>query len=161
MMGALNHNGVKGESHAYEIMADRTGVKKSQLFRIVRLTELIAALIDKVDAKQLAFNPAVELSYLSIAEQTAVADAMEAHETKPSLEQAIRLKKLKQGGKLTPDIIDEILSETKKPPKENGPAGVIMFREYFPDGYSPRQMEGVITDLLRGWQACRTKGAGG
>ena len=72
MMEALNHNGVKGDSHSYETMTERTGVKKSQLFRIIRLTELITALIDKVDAKQLAFNPAVELSYLSVMEQTTV-----------------------------------------------------------------------------------------
>ena len=103
MMEALNHNGVKGEQHSYEIMFERTGVKKNQIFRIIRLTDLIITLLDKVDAKQLAFNPAVELSYLSLTEQTAVVDAMEAHEVKPSLSQAIRLKKLKQDGKLTLD----------------------------------------------------------
>ena len=93
MMEALNHNGIKGESHSYEIMVERTGVKKSQLFRIIRLTELIATLSDKVDTNQLAFNPAVELSYLSVKEQTEVAEAMVRHEIKPSLSQAVRLKK--------------------------------------------------------------------
>ena len=79
MIDALYHSGVKGESHSYEIMAERTGVKKSQLFRTMRLTELITALADRVDSNQLAFNPAVELSYLSVSEQTTVAEAMSAY----------------------------------------------------------------------------------
>ena len=151
MMEALNHNGVKGESHSYEIMVERTGVKKSQLFRIIRLTELIVELIDRVDTKQLAFNPAVELSYLSLTEQSAVAEAMTAYETKPSLSQAIRLKKLKQDGKLTPDEIDSIISEEKKPPKSVNP-GSMRFRKFFPADYSPKQMEAVIVELLTEWK---------
>ena len=118
MMEALNHNGVKGDSHSYETMVERTGVKKSQLFRIVRLTELIVVLLDKVDANQLAFNPAVELSYLSVPEQTAVAKAMEAYDIKPSLSQAKRLRELKKDGKLDLDMINAILSEDKQTPKK-------------------------------------------
>ena len=72
MMEALNHSGVKGESYSYEIMVKRTGESKNQIFRVIRLTELIMTLADKVDARKLAFNPAVELSYLSVTEQTAV-----------------------------------------------------------------------------------------
>jgi len=151
MMEALNHNGVKGENHSYEIMVERTGVKKSQLFRIMRLTELIVALTDKVDTNQLAFNPAVELSYLSVAEQTAVAEAMVEHDVKPSLSQAIRLKKLKQDDSITADAIDAILSETKKPPKSE-PASITQFRKYFPSDYSPEQMEKVIIELLTKWK---------
>jgi ParB family chromosome partitioning protein len=152
MMDALNHNGIKGEQHSYEIMVERTGVKKSQLFRIIRLTELITTLIDKVDAKQLAFNPAVELSYLTVAEQTAVAEAMEAYEIKPSLSQTVRLKKIQQAGKLTSDMIERILSEEKKSPK-NEPTGSLRFRKYFPPDYSQRQMEAVIVELLMDWKA--------
>jgi ParB family chromosome partitioning protein len=152
MMDALNHNGVKGEQHSYEIMVERTGESKNQIFRVIRLTDLIVTLTDKVDAKQLAFNPAVELSYLSQTEQTAVVSAMEKHEIKPSLSQAVRLKKLKQTGKLTADTIDTILSEAKKPPKSE-PTGSMRFRKYFPPDYSPKQMETVIVELLTDWKA--------
>ena len=152
MMEALNHNGVKSEIHSYEIMVERTGVKKTQIFRIIRLTELIVTLLDKVDENQLAFNPAVELSYLSVAEQTAVADAMVAHSVKPSLSQAVRLKKMKQGGKLTVEAIDQMLSEEKKPPKGE-PIGSARFRKYFPPIYLPKQIDDVIVRLLISWKA--------
>ena len=152
MMDALNHNGVKGESHSYEIMVERTGVKKSQLFRIIRLTELIAALIDKVDANQLAFNPAVELSYLTITQQTAVAEAMASNGVKPSHSQAVRLKKLKQEGKLTTEDINGMLSEEKKPLRSE-PNGSARFRKFFPPNYSPKQIDAVIVELLTEWKA--------
>jgi len=152
MMEALNHNGVKGESHSYEIMVERTGVKKSQLFRIIRMTELVVTLLDKVDTNQLAFNPAVELSYLTQKEQTAVAEAMAAHSVKPSLSQAVRLKKLKQDGKLTTEVIDRILSEDKKPPKGE-PTGSARYRRFFPANYSTKQIDAVIVELLTDWKA--------
>jgi len=152
MMEALNHNGVKGDSHSYETMVERTGVKKSQLFRIIRLTELIVVLLDKVDANQLAFNPAVELSYLSVPEQTAVAKAMEAYDIKPSLSQAKRLRELKKDGKLDLDMINAILSEDKQTPK-NEPAFPPQYRKYFPQDYSTEQMEVVIVKLLIDWKA--------
>jgi len=152
MMDALNHNGVKGESHSYEIMVERTGVKKSQIFRIIRLTELNVTLLDMVDAKQLAFNPAVELSYLSLTEQTAVAEAMALYEVKPSLSQAVRLKKLKQDGELTLEVIDRLLSEEKKPPKGE-PTGSARYRHFFPPNYSLKQIDTVIVELLKDWKA--------
>jgi len=152
MMDALNHNGVKSGNHSYEIMVERTGVKKSQLFRIIRMTELIVTLLDKVDANQLAFNPAVELSYLTLTEQTAVADAMAAHGVKPSLSQAVRLKKLKQDGKLTVEVIDRMLSEEKKPPKGEQ-TGSARYRRFFPASYSPKQIDAVIVELLTDWKA--------
>jgi ParB family chromosome partitioning protein len=155
---ALNHNGVKGEQHSYLIMEAKTGEKKNQIFRYIRLTELIDALLDKVDAKKLAFNPAVELSYLSITEQTAVAETMARHEVRPSLSQAVRLKKLKQAGKLTAEIIDSILAEGKQPPRAE-PTGAMRFRKYFPPDYSPKQMETVIAGLLRDWQKAQREGA--
>ena len=152
---ALNHQGVKSDNPgqlSVEILCEQTGESKNQIFRLVRLTKLILPLLDKVDAKQLAFNPAVELSYLSQVEQTAVASAMDNHDIKPSLSQANRLKKLKQSGELTVDIIDTILSETKKPPKGE-PTGSMRFRQFFPPDYSLKQIDDVITSLLKGWQA--------
>jgi ParB family chromosome partitioning protein len=152
MMEALNHNGVKGESHSHEILAARTGVKKSQLYRIIRLTELIVALLDKVDANQIAFNPAVELSYLSQKEQSAVAEAISAYEVKPSLSQAIRLKKMSKDGTLTVELIDKIHSEAKKPPKDE-PTSSVRFRKYFPPDYTSKQIDEVIVELLKDWKA--------
>jgi ParB family chromosome partitioning protein len=152
MMEALNHNGVKGESHSYEVMVERTGESKNQLFRIIRLTELIVTLLDKVDTNQLAFNPAVELSYLSQKEQSAVADAMAMYGVKPSLSQAVRLKKMKQSGTLTTELIDKMLSEEKKPPKGE-PTGSTRYRRFFPASYSPKQIDEVIVELLTDWKA--------
>jgi ParB family chromosome partitioning protein len=117
MMDALNHNGVKGEQHSYEIMMERTGESKNQIFRVIRLTDLIVTLTDKVDVRQLAFYS-----------------------------QAVRLKKLKQSGKLTLEMIDEILSEAKKPPKGE-PTGSARFRKYFPPEYSKKQIEDAIIEL--------------
>lgn len=152
-MEALNHNGVKGDMHSYEVQMEQTGESKNQIFRLIRLTELIVGLLDKVDNKQLAFNPAVEFSYLSQVEQTAVVASMESQGIKPSLSQAVRLKKLKQDGKLTAEIIDAILSESKKPQKEDDEDKEISrFRQYFPDGYTVNQINKVITDLLKKWQ---------
>ena len=148
MMEALNHNGIKSESHSYEILVERTGVKKSQLFRFIRLTELIAPLSDRVDKNQLAFNPAVELSYLSVKEQTAVVDAMTRHEIKPSLSQAVRLKKMKQDGTLTDDVIDDVLSEVKKPETDESSSST-KYRKYFPPDFSQKQMDQVIVKLLK------------
>ena len=110
---ALNHNGIKGDKLSVDILVEQTGESKNQIFRLVRLTELICTLLDKVDNKQLAFNPAVELSYLSQTEQTAVTSAMEKYDTKPSLSQAVRLKKLKQDDKLSIDIIDILSARIK------------------------------------------------
>jgi ParB family chromosome partitioning protein len=149
---ALNHSGVKGDMLSVDVLVEQTGESKNQIFRLVRLTELIIALLDKVDAKQLAFNPAVELSYLSQSEQTAVATAMDTYEIKPSLSQAVRLKKMKKDGALTSDSIDRILSETKKPPKGEA-TGPMRFSSYFPPEYSQKQMDAVIIELLTAWKA--------
>jgi ParB family chromosome partitioning protein len=155
-MEALNHNGIKDGMHSVQVIAEQTGESKNQIFRLIRLTELILALLDKVDARQLAFNPAVELSYLSQKEQTAVASAMEKYEVKPSLSQAVRLKKMKQSGELTAPAIDSILAEAKKPAKGE-PTGSVRFRKYFPPEYSPKQIEAVIVRLLRDWRAAQTE----
>jgi ParB family chromosome partitioning protein len=149
---ALNHNGKKGDMLSVEVLVEQTGESKNQIFRLVRLTELIITLLDKVDNKQLAFNPAVELSYLSQVEQTAVATAMEKYDIKPSLSQAVRLKKMKQAGDLTLEAISKILSECKdnKSTKINN---VDKYKQFFPSDYSPKQMDTIIINLLKDWKA--------
>jgi ParB family chromosome partitioning protein len=155
---ALNHRGAKSDTHgelSVDILCEQTGESKNTIFRLVRLTELIADLIDKVDAGKLAFNPAVELSYLSIVEQTAVAEGMAKYDVKPSLSQAVRMKKMKQSGELTADVIDAVLAENKKESQSDKKTN--KFKQFFPANYTPQQMEKVITDLLRGWQAEQIK----
>jgi ParB family chromosome partitioning protein len=133
-------------------MAEQTGECKTQIFKVIRLTELIDPLLDKVDSRGLAFSPAVEISYLTYEEQRIVADCMERHVVKPSFSQAVRLKKLKQDGTLNAEIIDSVLAEEKKPPcaEESGSA---RFRRYFPPEYSPKQINTVIINLLKEWKA--------
>ena len=162
-MEALNHCGVKSKSgaHSVDVLTAQTGDSKNQIFRLIRLTELIPALLDKVDARRLAFNPAVELSYLSRAEQTIVLEAMARHETKPSLSQAVRLKKQKQErGALTENDIDAVLAEEKKPPKVM-PEPTVQpvteppmhtFKRFFPAAYTEQEMARVIVELLSRWQ---------
>ena len=159
---ALNHQGVKSDipgQLSVDILCEQTGESKTQIFRLIRLTELIITLLDKVDTKQIAFNPAIELSYLTQTQQTAVASAMEHHQIKPSLSQAKRLKELSQDEELTTELIYEILSETKKPPKGE-PTGSARFRKYFPPEYSKKQMDDVIVTLLKSWRKEQAAGEG-
>ncbi|MCL2499803.1 MAG: ParB/RepB/Spo0J family partition protein [Defluviitaleaceae bacterium] len=159
-MEALNHSGIKGDRHSHEIMVEQTGESKNQIFRLIRLTDLIVGLLDKVDAKQLAFNPAVELSYLSQKEQTAVINAMESHGIKPSLSQAVQLKKLKQADELTLEMIDEILSEAKKPNQDDNEVNEVKrYRHFFPKGYTIQQMDEIIHRLLTDWQSQKGESA--
>jgi len=154
-MEALNHSGVKGDKHSHEILMEQTGKSKSQIFRLMRLTELIVGLLDMVDTKKIAFNPAVELSYLSQVEQNAVISSMESHGIKPSLSQAVELKKLKLEDKLTLELIDDILSASKrisKPAEEAEEKEISSFRKFFPKDYTPQQISEVISELLTDWQ---------
>jgi len=151
-MEALNHSGIKGGKHSHEILMEQTGESKNQIFRLIRLTELIVGLLDMVDTKKIAFNPAVELSYLSHVEQTAVISSMESHGIKPSLSQAVELKKLKLDGKLTIEMIDDILSANKKSSKTAEEKEISSFRKFFPKDYTPQQISEVIAELLTDWQ---------
>jgi ParB family chromosome partitioning protein len=151
-MEALKHGGVKGENHSYKVMVEQTGESKNQIFRTIRLTELVPALADMVDMKRIAFNPAVELSYLSRKEQAVVADVITELEVKPSLSQAVRLKKLKQSGELTVDMINRVLSEEKKSTKIKS-ADNSRYRRFFPTDYSAKQIDAVIVKLLLEWRA--------
>jgi ParB family chromosome partitioning protein len=147
-MEALNHNGVKADMHSVEVLVAQTGESKNQIFRLIRLTELVNDLLDRVDANKLSFTAAVELSYLSQIEQTAVSAAMDKHEVKPSLSQAQRLKRMKQADELTVELIDEILAKTKKP-TGNETKGTTLFREFFPASYTQSQIESAIMQMLK------------
>jgi ParB family chromosome partitioning protein len=150
-MDAMKHKGVKAENHSADEIAAQTGDSKCKVFRLIRLTELVEKLLDKVDARELAFNTAVELSYLSYDEQQDVNDAMESNQVKPSLSQAVRLKKMKQAGMLTVDSISEVLSEAKESPVSEEKI-TLHYRKFFPPDYSPKQVEAVILSLLRDWR---------
>jgi len=159
-MEAMNHKGIKGDGHSAEIIAEQSNDSRNQIFRYIRLTELIVPLLDKVDMSKLAFNPAVELSYLSHKEQADVASAMEFNAMKPSLSQAKRLKTLKQDGKLTTEAINLILSESK--PKTSHHEKISnRFRNFFPADYSVKQMNDVIAGLLKNWKSEQPASEGG
>jgi len=113
-LDALKHKGIKSDCHSADEIAAQTGDNKCKVYKIIRLTELIESLLDKVDVRDLAFNTAVELTYLTYEEQRVVADIMAKYEVKPSLSQAVRFKKMKQAGTLTDAVIDEVLSEPKE-----------------------------------------------
>lgn len=152
---ALKHRGIVVDgidigTLSVTIISEQSGESKSQIYRIVRLTELVPGLIDLADAKKIALNPAVELSYLSRKEQSALLDTMAKYEATPSLSQAQRLKKLSQSGELTLQIMDSILAEEKKEPVKVTLAGSRL-KQYFPKDYTPKQMEKVILGLLESW----------
>ena len=149
---ALKHKGVKSGLHSADEIASQTGDNKCKVFKIIRLTELVEVLLDKVDAHELAFNTAVELTHLEYDEQFIVADLMVKYGVKPSLSQAVRLKKMKQAGTLTNAVIDEVLSEKKDSPVSETKI-TLHYRKYFPPEYSPKQIEAVIIGLLTDWKA--------
>jgi ParB family chromosome partitioning protein len=151
-MQALNHNGVKAEQNSVDILTGQTGESRNQLLRLFRLTELVDNILNKVDARKLAFNTGVELSYLTYDEQFFVADVMEKLEIKPSLSQAIHLKQLSRDGKLTSEIIENIISESKKSPVGESTVR-LKYRRYFPPEYSQKQVEGGIIGRLVKWRA--------
>lgn len=138
-----------------EILAEQSGTSRNQVQRYIRLTELVPNLLDMVDAKKIAFNPAVELSYLKPEEQTALMEAMDSEQATPSLSQAQRLKRFSQEGMLSPDMMRAILSEEKKAGMDRVTLTGDTLRKYFPKSYTPRQMEQTILKLLEGWHRRR------
>lgn len=138
-----------------EILAEQSGTSRNQVQRYIRLTELVPDLLDMVDAKKIAFNPAVELSYLKPEEQTALMEAMDSEQATPSLSQAQRLKRFSQEGTLSPDMMRAILSEEKKADMDRVTLTGDTLRKYFPKSYTPRQMEQTILKLLEGWHRRR------
>ena len=140
-----------------EIVADGTGESYKQVQRYIRLTELIPELLDMVDERKLAFNPAVEVSYLRRDEQRMLLEAMDAEQTTPSLSQAQRLKKFSQEGRLTEEAMSAIMSEEKKSDMDKVTLRSDTLRRYFPKSYTPKQMEQTIIKLLDVWQKQRQK----
>ena len=140
-----------------EMVGDAAGISKDQVRRYIRLTELIPPILDMVDGvaeRKISFNPAVELSYLTLSEQTMLLDAMEAQEATPSLSQAQRLKKFSQQGKLSEDVMTAILSEEKKE-VDRITLTTTTLSNYFPKSYTPKKMEETIIKLLEQWQRKR------
>jgi len=140
-----------------EIMGDEMGQSRAQIQRFIRLTNLIPELLDMVDQKQISFNPAVELSYLTPEEQQHVIEAMDFTQAAPSLSQAQRLKKLSQEGGCTLEAMQDILGEVKKGDLERVAFKSEQLRKYFPKSYTPKQMSDTIIKLLEQWQKKRQR----
>ena len=165
---ALKHQGLRSDLtsvqvgqklNARDVVAKESGNSAIQVQRFIRLTALIPDLLNLVDEKKVAFNPAVELSYLKTEEQVLLLDAMESEQTTPSLSQAQRLKKFSQEGKLSVDVMRAIMSEEKKPEMDKLIFTSAKLRQYFPKSYTPQQMENTILRLLEQWQRKRQQEA--
>ena len=133
-------------------VAEDAGESKTQVQRYIRLTELLPEVQKKVDSKEIAFSPAVELSYLTRDEQKQFLDAMDYSQNTPSLSQAQRLKKLSREGKCTQEAMRSIMSEEKKEEQERITLSSDTLRKYFPRSYTPLQMQQTIINLLEQWQ---------
>lgn len=140
-----------------EEMAEELGTSKNQIFRYIRLTNLIPEILDMVDEKKIAFNPAVELSYLKPSEQKEFLEAMDYAQASPSLSQAQRLKKLSQEGGCTLDAMCEVMNETKKDELDHVTIKNEVLRKYFPKSYTPKQMQDTIIRLLEKWQRSKQR----
>ena len=140
---------------AMDIVGQQAGESRNQVHRYIRLTNLIPEILDMVDNKRIALNPAVELSYLKPAEQEMLLDAMDCEQTTPSLSQAQRLKRFSQEGKLTEESMLAIMSEEKKQDVDRVLLTRDTLRRYFPKDYTPKQMEDTILKLLQGWSKKR------
>lgn len=136
-------------------VGDDVGISKDQVRRYIRLTELIPPLLNLVDERKIAFNPAVELSYLKPEEQAILLDAMDSEQATPSLSQAQRLKQFSQQGRLSEDVMRAMLSEEKKTEVDRITLSNETLRRYFPRSYTPKQMEETILKLLEGWHRRR------
>ena len=137
------------------IVAEQAGESVKQLQRFIRLTELIPPLLDMVDERKIAFNPAVELSYLKPEEQVELLDAMDSEQATPSLSQAQRLKKFSLEGHLSIDVMRAIMSEEKKGELDRITLTGDKVNKYFPRSYTPQQKEQVILKLLENWHRHR------
>ena len=142
---------------AMDIVGQEAGDSRNQVHRYIRLTELIPELLDMVDEKKIAFNPAVEISYLKPNEQQDFLEAMDYAQSTPSLSQAQRLKKFSQQGKCSLDAMCAIMSEEKKGELDRVTIKHDVLRKYFPKSYTPKQMEDTIIKLLEQWQRKREK----
>lgn len=146
-----NVSQVGTQKRSDQIMAEQVGESRNQIQRFIRLTELIPTLLDMVDERKIAFNPAVELSYLKKEEQTLLLEAMDSEQATPSLSQAQRLKKFSQQKMLSLDVMRVVMSEEKKTDLDRVTLKNETLRRYFPKSYTPKQMEDTIIKLLEGW----------
>ena len=162
-LDAIKHQGSRSDLTSMQVaqklsvekVGGDAGLSKDQVRRFIRLTALIPDLLNLVDDKKIAFNPAVELSYLKIEEQVLLLDVMESEQATPSLSQAQRLKKFNQEGSLSVDVMRAIMSEEKKPEQDKLTFTGDKLRKYFPKSYTPEQMETTIIRLLEQWQKKR------
>lgn len=157
---ALKHQGARtdltsrqvvGKLEMADIVGKNMGESGRQVQRFIRLTELIPTLLDMVDERKIALNPAVELSHLKKEEQTLLLEAMDSEQATPSLSQAQRLKKFSQQKMLSLDVMRAIMSEEKKTDLDRVTLKNETLRKYFPKSYTPKQMEDTIIKLLEGW----------
>ena len=157
---ALKHQGARtdltsrqvvGKLEMSDIVGKNMGESGRQVQRCIRLTELIPTLLDMVDERKIALNPAVELSYLKKEEQTLLLEAMDSEQATPSLSQAQRLKKFSQQKMLSLDVLRAVMSEEKKTDLDRVTLKNETLRKYFPKSYTPKQMEDTIIKLLEGW----------
>ena len=163
---AMKHQGQRGDltsdqvgqkSWAVNQLADDANESKTQVQRFIHLTNLIPEILDMVDEKKIAFNPAVELSYLKPSEQKEFLEAMDYAQASPSLSQAQRLKKLSQEGGCTLDAMCEVMNEIKKDELDHVTIKNEVLRKYFPKSYTPKQMQDTIIRLLEKWQRSKQR----
>lgn len=165
-MDALKHQGKAAKQTSSQIgtklrtdeqIAREVGSSRNQVQRFIRLTELLPELLDMVDRKEIAFSPAVELSYLKEEEQRLFLEAMDYSQATPSLSQAQRIKNLSQQGACTQDAMFSIMSEEKKSDMDKLTIKQDILRKYFPKSYTPLQMQQTIIKLLEQWQKRRQR----
>lgn len=166
---AMKHQGERGDltsgqvgqksigTVSRDIVAEQAGDSSRNVQRFIRLTNLIPEILDMVDEKKIAFNPAVELSYLKMPEQKEFLEAMDYAQASPSLSQAQRLKKLSQEGGCTLDAMCEVMNEIKKDELDHVTIKNEVLRKYFPKSYTPKQMQDTIIRLLEKWQRSKQR----
>ena len=140
-----------------QLMAEQMGESRNQIQRFIRLTNLVPSLLDMVDERKIAMNPAVELSYLPPDQQVKLLDAMDMEQATPSLSQAQRLKRFSQEGKLDQTVMQAILSEEKKPPQETITLTAAETNKLFPRSFTVEQKKAVILRLLSSWYQRRQR----
>ncbi|WP_353095707.1 ParB/RepB/Spo0J family partition protein [Tissierella praeacuta] len=153
----LTSRQVVGKLETADIVGKEGGDSGRQVQRFIRLTHLIPEILSMVDEKKIAFNPAVEISFLKSEEQADLLEAMDMEQATPSLSQAQRLKKFSNEGKLSLEVMSAIMSEEKKGDLDKVTLTGDKLKKYFPKSYTPRQMEETIIKLLEGWHKKRTR----
>ena len=168
-LDAMNHQGKRADltcgqvghksaaQKSRDLLAEQTGESARNIQRYIRLTELIPELLDMVDERKIALNPAYELSFLKKEEQRDLLDAMDSEQSTPSLSQAQRLKKYSQEGHLTLDMMRVIMGEEKKSDLDRVTFTSDTLRKYFPKSYTPQRMQETIIKLLEAWQKKRQR----